>query len=83
MIDNEGFKITEEKGEIIHHSVGIIVTYENQLLFLKRRKYPTKFSIPAGHLEEGEDPDQAVLRELYEETGIENAENVEKLFEKL
>jgi 8-oxo-dGTP pyrophosphatase MutT (NUDIX family) len=71
MIKNKGLEYYREDDEIIHRSVGAIIINDGQALLLKRRKYPYKYSIPAGHLEEGEDPDRAVAREVMEETGIE------------
>jgi 8-oxo-dGTP pyrophosphatase MutT (NUDIX family) len=71
MIKNEGLEYYEEDEEVIHRSVGALIVNDGELLFLKRRKYPYKYSIPAGHLEEDENPDKAVAREVMEETGIE------------
>lgn len=82
LIKNEGLEYYREDGEIIHRSVGAIIINDGQALLLKRRKYPYKYSIPAGHLEEGEDPDRAVAREVMEETGIERPyEEFEQIFE--
>ena len=33
-------------------------------------KFPNVWSVPAGHVEEGEDPEECAIRELYEETCI-------------
>lgn len=71
MIKNEGLEYYREDGEVIHRSVGALIVNDGEVLLLKRRKYPYKYSIPAGHLEEDEDPDRAVAREVVEETGIE------------
>jgi len=72
MIKNKGLEYYRENGEIIHRSVGALITNNGKVLLLKRRKYPYKYSIPAGHLEKNEDPDKAVMREVMEETGIES-----------
>jgi ADP-ribose pyrophosphatase YjhB (NUDIX family) len=78
LIQNKGLEYYEEDGEVIHCSVGAIIVYDGKILLLKRRKYPYKYSVPAGHLEEAENPDKAVLREVQEETGIEEtSENFE------
>lgn len=71
MIKNEGLEYYRENEEVIHRSVGAIIINDGKVLLLKRRKYPYKYSIPAGHLEKGEDPDIAVTREVMEETKIE------------
>ena len=39
----------------------------------KRRKYGTWWQMPQGGIDEGEDPAQAALRELHEETGVTSA----------
>lgn len=81
MIKNEGLEYYKENGEVIHRSVGAVILNNGEVLLLKRRKYPYKYSIPAGHLEEGEDPDKAVAREVMEETGIEtDHKDFEQLF---
>jgi len=50
---------------------------ENNLIIEKEYKYAankTFFTIPAGHMEEGESPLEAAKRELLEETGYGNGE---------
>lgn len=42
-----------------------------QLSFLLLMKPPTRYDLPKGHVEVGEDELSCALRELYEETGIE------------
>ncbi len=81
MIKNEGLEYYREDGEVIHRSVGALIVHKGEMLLLKRRKYPYKYSIPAGHLEEDEEPDRAVGREVMEETGIEaQEEDFEQVF---
>jgi len=53
-----------------HESVGVLVLVGGKLLTMLRQIYPFSFTIPAGHLDIGEKPEQAALRELREETGI-------------
>jgi 8-oxo-dGTP pyrophosphatase MutT (NUDIX family) len=42
-----------------------------QLSFLLLMKHPTRYDLPKGHIEVGEDELDCALREVYEETGIE------------
>lgn len=60
----------DDSGEIVHRSVGALLTHDNRILLLRRKKYPFAYTIPAGHLEDGEQPSGAVRREVQEETGI-------------
>jgi len=55
-----------------HESVGVFVTNpKKEMLFIERTIYPYGFTIPSGHLEITEDPEDAAKKELVEETGIE------------
>ena len=61
--------------EVTLHSGGVVVVAfkdEKTILLVKQYRYPLKsinIELPAGKLEAGEDPDDAVKRELEEETG--------------
>ncbi len=53
-------------------SCGVIVMRtEPQLSFLLLMKHPTRYDLPKGHIEPGENELCCALRELHEETGIE------------
>jgi 8-oxo-dGTP diphosphatase len=43
--------------------------YREQWIFVRHHQRST-WEMPAGHIEPGEDPDGAALRELYEEAGV-------------
>jgi len=63
------------KREIIEHSGGACVLYieDEKVLLVKQYRYAygeELYEIPAGKLEQGEDPKRAALRELEEEGGI-------------
>lgn len=61
--------------EVVEHpgGVGIVpVTKDNKVLMVRQYRYPMEeelLEIPAGKLEEGEEPFECALRELSEETG--------------
>jgi ADP-ribose pyrophosphatase YjhB (NUDIX family) len=64
-------------GAIVYDNPKILVTcfatWEQRVLWMKRATAPYKglWSIPAGFMECGESPQQAVVREVYEETRAE------------
>jgi len=64
----------ETDRNIVKHpgAVGIIAVDEDEIVLIKQYRYATGkylLEIPAGTLEEGEDPYQCAVRELQEETG--------------
>ncbi len=63
---------------IVKATVGCILIKENKVLLTKRNPEifeGNKWCIPGGHIDIGETPDEAVIREVKEETGL----NVNKL----
>ena len=54
-------------------SINILENDQNEILLLKRRRQaklgPGLWGFPAGHIEEGETPEECALRELGEEIG--------------
>lgn len=57
----------------LFHSVGCVCKYKSTFLLLKRankKSYPLKWGIPTGKIEKGETISKAIIRELFEETGI-------------
>jgi len=64
-------------------TVAILVLREDgMVLGVSRKDDPSKFSLPGGHVEEGETDEQAAKRELKEETGL-NIKNMEPVYEAL
>lgn len=61
--------------EVVDHPGGVsvaVLTEKNELIFVRQFRYPYKkvlLELPAGKLEPGEDPFEAMKREQMEETG--------------
>ena len=47
-------------------------SYRGEWIFVRHRERQS-WEMPAGHIEPGEDPDRAAVRELYEEAGVVNS----------
>lgn len=68
---NTGSFLDVPIGEIVHFSVGAVIERNSRFLLLRRSLYPIgEYSIPAGHIEEGESSQSVAIRETYEETGL-------------
>lgn len=56
---------------------------ENKILLQKRpssaTSFPNYWTLPGGHIDEAEDPHTAIIREIFEETGIELSPEETKL----
>lgn len=67
-----------------HHVVGgVLIRHRTVLLGRRsrhRRWYPGVWDLPGGHIEPGESPEAALVRELHEELGI-TARQVATAFE--
>lgn len=52
----------------------VYIIHDGKLLMFKRsetkKKFPGFWSLPGGHIDEGEDPLSAAIREVKEETGV-------------
>lgn len=53
----------------------VVINNKDEILFLRRGKFssfaPNKYGLPGGHIDKGETSEQAVERELFEESGLE------------
>jgi ADP-ribose pyrophosphatase YjhB (NUDIX family) len=57
----------------VHKKVFAYVTYRDQLLVFSHPDFPEAgLQVPAGTLNPGERPEEGVMREAYEETGLQN-----------
>lgn len=83
VIDNKIVWWVDKNDVYWHESVGVVVVVKDKILTLLRQIFPFSYTIPAGHLDKGESPEDAAKRELEEETGIElhDIELLEKQFE--
>lgn len=54
------------------YTVDAIIPYEDGIVLIERGHDPFagKMALPGGHVDPGEDPAEAVVREVYEETGL-------------
>jgi 8-oxo-dGTP diphosphatase len=56
--------------ELIDFTVGFYIVHGNRVLLVNHPRYQ-KWICPGGHIELDEDPEQALYREIAEETGLE------------
>lgn len=67
-------------GNILHYSVGAIIKQNGKYLLIDRVKPPLGFAGVAGHVDDGESPNEALIREVMEESGL-KVQNFKLLFE--
>jgi 8-oxo-dGTP pyrophosphatase MutT (NUDIX family) len=60
---------------------GIVIGPGNKVVVVNQNQ--DSWSLPKGHLESGEDAEQAAIREIYEETGIQDVKVIDSLGEYL
>lgn len=60
-----------DDNELWHESAGVFVRNpDGKYLFFERIAYPLGYTVPAGHVDNGEEGQAAAVRELGEEVGI-------------
>ncbi len=64
-------KETIVNGKPTHYSVGALIKKEDKYLLILREKPPLGFAGIGGHIDIGEEPLQALVREVEEECGLE------------
>lgn len=74
--------MNENKGELKKNAIAVIVDSDNKILLLKRGDVkdiwmPNKWSLVGGGVEKGENPEEAVKREIKEETNLDINEFIE------
>ena len=64
--------------EILHESAGAFIKApDNTFLVFDLMKFPFQTTVPAGHIDAGEAPENAAQREAQEETGLQNGTVIE------
>ena len=80
---DSNYNVSEAKD--INKIAKAVIVKDNKALILLRassEKKGGRWDLPGGHLNEGEDLMEGLLREVYEETGLTLAEPVESLYTK-
>ncbi len=67
-------------GGILHYSVGAVIEHSGKYLLIDRKEIPLGYAGLAGHVDDGEDFDNAIVREVEEESNLKIV-NKELLFE--
>ena len=64
----------------IHYSAGgVVIGPGNKIIVVSQNG--NSWSLPKGHLEEGEDEEDAATREIFEESGIQDVKIIQKIGE--
>ena len=66
-----------EKTKIVFCAGGVVINDNNDVVVVNQNH--DSWSLPKGHIDEGETPIDAAIREIYEETGIINPKLVKKI----
>ena len=80
---DSNYNVSEAKD--INKIAKAVIVQDNKALILLRagsEKNAGRWDLPGGHLEEGEELKEGLLREVYEETGLTLSEPIESLYTK-
>jgi len=69
-----------KNGQVMHYSVGALIKKDDKYLLIDRVDPPLGFAGLAGHINEGEAPEETLLRKVSEESGL-KIKNYSLLFE--
>lgn len=69
-----------KNGETMHFSAGALIEHNGKYLLIERAMPPLGFAGVAGHVDDRESEQEAVVREIREEVGLDGA-NTRLLFE--
>ena len=81
---DSNYNVSEAKD--INKIAKAVIIKDNKALILLRagsEAYAGRWDLPGGHLEEGEELKEGLLREVYEETGLTLSEPIESLYTKV
>jgi NADH pyrophosphatase NudC (nudix superfamily) len=62
------------EGKLMHYGVAAFIEKEGKYFLIKRATFPRGHSFIMGHVDEGEDSDDAIIREVKEESGFDVVE---------
>ena len=69
---------TDPDFSVFRPSAGcLIVNGEGRILYCERADIPGAWQMPQGGIDPGEDPQKGALRELYEETGVQDVDLID------
>ncbi|MCX6781726.1 MAG: NUDIX hydrolase [Candidatus Magasanikbacteria bacterium] len=68
------------KGHLMHFTASAVIKRDGKFLMIDRKIFPMGFACIAGHIEEGETPEEALVREVQEESGLQIVQS-KKIFE--
>lgn len=68
---------TKRKTEVVESAGGVVLNPKGEVLLVNQNN--DSWSLPKGHVDEGESPMQAAVREIYEESGVKDLQFVRAL----